>query len=460
MLNPSAHALSGNLPAPADAVPASAVHTTVPKDRTAVYPGAVRTAIAQSGEVSDPRERFIREYQRYREKTEPRLEGLNLEAWAPASSERIADLVDSAVGRFQAGDYLQAYADLADASERVDAVAAEYETRLSEFVDGAKRAYREGRAREAGERIAGGLQLDPDHAELIELESRVRVLEEVNGLLVQANHARAANRTGEELALLGKILEIDPQHGEARRRAEDLEADRLHRDYADAVYAAHHALDVGDLAEAKRQLAKAVELVPENRDTEALQARIDGLEAEHRYYRHIASAAAASGNDDWHAAVGFYQKALETKPFDEYATEGLADARSMIGMIESLAVALRYERRLSTERAAEAAHGRLATAAPHLDRSERLKALHAELSEKLLLYAKETEITVISDNQTEIVVKGVGIVGRTLRHVIRLKPGTYRFEGSRDNFRSTIVPVTVSPGGGPIEIEVICRERI
>ncbi|MXZ80970.1 MAG: hypothetical protein F4Z15_06290, partial [Gammaproteobacteria bacterium] len=386
-LNPFAHALSGSLPASADAIPAPAVHTTVLQGRSAGFPGAVRTAIAQSGEVADPRERFIQEYQRYREKTEPRLEGLNLEAWAPASSERIADLVDSAVERFQSGDYLQAYADLVDASERVDAVAAEYEIRLSEFVDGANRAYREGKAREAGERVAGGLRLDPDHAGLIKLESRVRVLEGVNSLLMQADHARAENRTREELSLLGKILEIDPQHGEARKRVEDLEADRLHRDYADAVYAAHHALDIGDLAEAKRQLSRAVKLVPENRDTEALQERISELETEHRYYRHIASAAAASGSDDWHAAVGFYRKALETKPFDEYADEGLADARNMIGMIESLAETLRHERRLSTERAVGAAHDRLAMAEPYLDRSGRLKALHAELSEKLLLYA-------------------------------------------------------------------------
>lgn len=419
-----------------------------------------RQPFKQLTQSSTPRDRFIEEYQRYQDQVKPKLLELNLKDWAPLDLESIIGQVDSAKAQFQEGDYQQAYDHLKDVSERVGAMRTEYAIRLSEFVENARLAYREGRASEAEQHIAGGLLMDPNHAELLALESRVKVFGEVNRLLTQANQAKAANRKNQELEFLEAIVHLDPRHLEAQKRIEILRAERLHQAYSEAVSAADRALDNGDIEQAKKHLQRANRIKPKNKDTPRLQARISGIEAEQRYFQQITSAVLASREDDWQAAVKHYQQALKIRQFDQLAMEGLRTAESMAGMIQSLQRALEHERRFANEYSIKTTRKLLATTEPFLEQSEQLKFLHNEIIEKMQLYNLETEVIVVSDNETDVVVKGIGIVGRTLRYSIRLKPGAYQFEGTRKNYKSTIVPITISPGDGPIEVKVICSERI
>jgi len=422
--------------------------------------GTLDESDIQIVQVSASRTRFIDEYRRYREEVEPRLAELNLEDWAPAELSQILEQVESARKHFQTGDYETAYTRLNNAIMDVDAISAEHESLLDAFLENANRTFREMKFSEASQQITGGLRLDPDHPELTELSFRARIADQVNRLLSEANHARATNQKEQELAILEKILRIDPQHPEARNSMAAIAAENLHQAYTDTVAKADRALDEGSIEEAKKHMQAANRLKPGNQDVQRLQDRVIKVQAEQEYLQKISLAVTAVADDDWLAAAGYYEQALRVKPYDEFAGEGLNDAGAMIGRIESLKQTLKHEERFVNEHSVKATQKLLTETEPFLDLSRGLRELHSEIISKLQIYDMETEVVVTSDNKTRVIVKGVGIVGRILQHTIRLKPGNYQFEGSRDNYKSVIVPVTISPGDGPIEVEVICSERI
>lgn len=411
-------------------------------------------------QASNHRDRFLESYRRYREELEFRLVELNLRDWAPAELFQIQEQVETAREQFQNGDYEAAYLNINQAIMDVDAITAKYQSRLAKFIENANRAFQERQFSEAEQQISRGLQLDPDNLELVELESRVAVIDRVNQLLSEANQAKAMNQESQELAILEKILLIDPQHLEAKKRIEILNAERLHQAYTDAIAKADRALDEKNIEQAKKHMQVANELKPGNQDVKRMRDRIVKIETEQKYLRQITLAITTAMEDDWYSTVEYFEQALRVKPYDELATEGLNEAKAMIARIESLKQILQYERRLVNKRAVDLAQIHLSNVEPFLDQSRQLRDLHNEIISKLQLYSLETEVVVISDEQTNVIVKGVGVVGPTRSHTIRLKPGDYQFEGTRDGFRSVIVPVTVTPGDGPIEVEVICSERI
>jgi hypothetical protein len=69
-------------------------------------------------------------------------------------------------------------------------------------------------------------------------------------------------------------------------------------------------------------------------------------------------------------------------------------------------------------------------------------------------------VTITSDNDTYIKVLGVGLVGEVKTKTIQLKPGTYRIEGSREGYRSTIQEIVVSPSDTNLSVHVVCTEKV
>ena len=56
---------------------------------------------------------------------------------------------------------------------------------------------------------------------------------------------------------------------------------------------------------------------------------------------------------------------------------------------------------------------------------------------------KKISVEIVSDNQTNILVRGVGIVGITQLKTIQLTPGHYTFEGKRKGFKSKLIDVLI-----------------
>lgn len=73
---------------------------------------------------------------------------------------------------------------------------------------------------------------------------------------------------------------------------------------------------------------------------------------------------------------------------------------------------------------------------------------------------RPVEVTVVSDQATVVLIRGVGSPGQMDRTTVTLRPGTCVFQGYRAGYRATQVEVHVAAGSKPGEVVVICDERI
>lgn len=73
---------------------------------------------------------------------------------------------------------------------------------------------------------------------------------------------------------------------------------------------------------------------------------------------------------------------------------------------------------------------------------------------------RPVKVTVVSDQATVVMIRGVRSLGRMDRTTVTLRPGTYVFQGYRAGYRPTQVEVHVAASSEPGEVVVICDERI
>jgi hypothetical protein len=73
---------------------------------------------------------------------------------------------------------------------------------------------------------------------------------------------------------------------------------------------------------------------------------------------------------------------------------------------------------------------------------------------------KKITVEVISDNQTHILVRGVGVVGQTSLKTIQLTPGNYTFEGKRKGYKSKLINVLIPYDKPTFSLSIHCDEPI
>ena len=116
--------------------------------------------------------------------------------------------------------------------------------------------------------------------------------------------------------------------------------------------------------------------------------------------------------------------------------------------------------RLGAPRVVDAARDALRRAAALTALSPRL-ANSAEGLERTIEAARTpVPVRIVSDEETEIGIRGVGTVGRVRERTIALLPGEYVFEGKRRGYRSKLVDVVVQANlDAPVEVRIVCDER-
>ena len=82
------------------------------------------------------------------------------------------------------------------------------------------------------------------------------------------------------------------------------------------------------------------------------------------------------------------------------------------------------------------------------------------MNELIATFNRLIPVTVMSDNMTDIRVRGIGNLGVILHKTIQLKPGNYFFEGTRKGFKSKLLRVLIPYDQNNYSVSIICDESI
>ena len=407
------------------------------------------------------REQFMRELTEYESDTEPQIDAMRLDETNPTQDADLRELKQQAIARFGAGDYLQAREKLREAKTLFEQIEARRDEQLQSIKRDAQAAFADNRAEQAQQLITRALQLRADDVEMINLQARVAVLPAVLDALAVAEVARIENRPQNEIAALSKAHALDPARSEVQTRLEKVRAEYAKQQLRSSLANAARALNAGDLQSAKKHLANAEQVAaPGDAQVARLAAQLQQATRAREFDDQLRLAEFARQQDDWQQAHTRLARAVQLRPDNPRAVDAYRQATQLLEAMRRIDALIVNAARLSDENVAAATSSYLTETESLTKLSAKFAARHAELTRLTAQYGESVEVAVVSDNATEIIVRGVGRVGKTKRRTIRLRPGNHTFEGSRRGYQSKLVAVEIKPGAAGVEVTVICDVKI
>ena len=377
-----------------------------------------------------------------------------------AAVERIRLAREKALEAHRDGDSESAVRLLTGAAQEAEEWVRREEARFRIALQAARDAYAAGNASDARMHIAQALRQRPDDSEAKRWEARIAHLPELLAERRKAEDARVAGRLREERAALRRIVVLDPEDAGARERVAAIDRELREQAFAQAVAQGRQAVENRTLEPAKQALAEAHRLDPEHADTRQLQTQVAALERTLDRDGHLAAAEQAAGRDDWEAALAAFEAARAIEPTHDAAVRGSGLATRIVEAQRAVDEFLSRPERLGAPRVADAARDALRRTAALTALSPRLANGAAGLERAIEAARTPVPVLIVSDEETEIGIRGVGTVGRVRERTIDLLPGQYVFEGKRRGYRSKLVDVVVQANlDAPVEVRIVCDER-
>ena len=377
-----------------------------------------------------------------------------------AALDRIRLRKAKAIEAHDDGDTDSAFRLLAEAEREAAELIRNEQARFRINLQAAQDAYAAGNPADARMHVARALEYRPDDPAAQSLEARIAQLPELLAARRRAADARDAGKLQEERAALRRIVELDPGDAQAGDRARAVDREIGERAFARTIALGRQAIEDRALEPARQALAEAARLEPQHADTRQLQTRVTELERILTRDRHLVLAEQAAAKDDWAAALRAFDSARTIEPTHDGAVNGSALATRLVDVQRTVDEFLSRRDRLGSAGVADAARDTLRGAAALTALSARLARSVEELEHAMETWQTPVPVRVVSDDLTEIGVRGVGRIGRTTERTIELRPGEYVFEGKRAGYRSKLVEVVVQANAGaPVEVRIVCDER-
>ena len=413
-----------------------------------------------SASLEEAREVFIEKLKIYENQTEPLIEAAFLQNWNQEAAFAIRDLKEKAISHFGSGDYSEAQTYLDKLDMQARQTLDNRDQLFSAQLQQAQKFHAQGDFDRAKLHIDEALNINPDSQTANKLKQQIEKLPDVLLLLEQSRIARIENNLQKEYALLEQLQQLEPSRQETSKRLAELGEQLKDIKFKENISAATAKINQKNPRQARIYLKRAKAVFPDRDEVRIVQQQVVKLETEMSFHSAVNSARQNIRKDNWQTAKSYYEKAAKLAPTNETIVKGLAQANHILNLKQALTEYEQNPYRLANSQYRKKAEANLALASAEGKNSFSLTQQAKRVTELMHAMNQEKEVSVVSDNQTFVQVRGVGKIGKTTQKVIRLKPGNYTFEGFRDDYKTKLVKVLVPFDQNNINVKVICDERI
>lgn len=412
----------------------------------------------------DDRESLRREFkerlQRYENELEPRLSGGEVEVWNRDGLYEITELQKKMMLHFSSGQYDEALQKLELLEEKTVTILAEGQRIFNENLAKAAAYLAEDLYDEAKLHIGKALVVAPRSETASRVREEIEKLPLILPLLDGAKVARTENDLQKESNFLQQVADIAPEREEVAERLQIIEELLKNQNFETHISAGFAAIDKKQAAAARGHYQSAREVDPARQELVLLKAQLAELERSLRLQKHIDEAERAIRRDDWRGARDNLAKAAKDAPGNKTVVEGLRQADRILGILNSFNTFFSNPYRLTSQNVRTEAEAVLAQAESFAHTSFTVKRQSEQLRELINRVNRPVPVTIVSDSQTYIKIRGVGKVGMVSEKIIELKPGKYTFEGSRTGFKSKLVETLIPYDQNNFSVRIVCDERI
>ncbi|WP_316975619.1 hypothetical protein [Shumkonia mesophila] len=439
---------------------ASAPGPALPAPIQAANPATAAVAQPAADPGAADRELFKQELAAFEADLEPRVAGQPFLNWNAEARQNILAAKEKAISAMAMSEYAKARHELAQGVGLARTELKAMETAFQTALANARTHHAQDAYDPASAEIAKALQINPQDDVALALKADIDALPQVLKLVRQAEVARLANDPEAEAAHLRALLAAAPERTADKERLGRLEGQIRERQFGAAIRRGMEAVEKRDLKAARNGLATATRLSPGRQEVTLLGGQVKKLADAVRMDDLLGRARLAAGRDDWVGALAAYSEAVKLDAGNRAAIEGAQAAQAIVDLTAKIEAHLQNAHRLGSPAAAADARAVLALGTAYAGQSPQVANGMARLTSQLDAYGKKVALRVRSDSQTDIVVRGVGKIGRTTEKTIELKPGAYTFEGVRPGYKARLVEVSIAPGQTGIVVEVVCDERL
>lgn len=389
-----------------------------------------------------------------------RLGELSAPSWGEETWIEYEESARAGDDAYLANDFQDAVPAYARALEVGEVLLARSASIIDAAVRAGSAALEAGNATLAAEQYRLVLEIEPENATARRGLERAERLPEVLRL---TRHGETSERDGaleDAASAFRDALVIDSDWEPARSALATVQQRLQNRGFEGFMSQGFSALGEDDFDEALERFTAALAVRPGSEEAMAGKLQAEQGQRLDQIALLEARAIVAEAAERWARAIEFYESALETDATLIFAQEGLERARRRGDLDSKLAYLLENPSLLFDDTILADAQTLLADAQSVTESGPRLTEQSAELERLLRLASTPIPIELQSDEQTEVTVYRVGVLGTFAQTTLELRPGTYTAIGSRDGYRDVRETFTILPGRPLEPVRVECSEPI
>jgi len=406
------------------------------------------------------RNEFVKLLSKYEQDFEPSIKQSGFSVWNSNLQETLTGMKSEAVFDLGAGKLAPAFANIEDLLVMASQSVVEFENAFQNELSEARLSYEADQYAKANLAIAKALSFKPEDKSALTLSQKITDLPALLNLIDQAEVAKVENNLAEELRLSEAIVDLDPARESYRTRSIEIEGLLRETRFETAVAQGLQASLDSNVQVLTNAYSQAKEIFPTRPETKSLETKLRNLKRKIAVAQFKDTANKAIKGDHWQEAQSAFSKAATLEPLDTEVVNGLEISGKILKFQSTIQTFLNAPERLSNLSVAKDAKKIVEDADLYASLSPSLKEKQQSLQKQVVAQNQLIDVTVLSDNLTLVSVRGVGKVGKILKYGIKLKPGTYFFEGRRKGFKTKTVTVKIKSDDQTVQVKVISDEPI
>ena len=378
-------------------------------------------------------------------------------------SEKVAvveDELNKAFNAYSSSNFSEVETALEVVNGSVSALNAEYENAYTAPYESALSAFEKDDISEAFNLNRVSLTTNPDFEKAKVLQQRIDVYSEVQGAYEQARVGRVENNIQKQRDAYAEIVALDPFREDAKQALDAIERQIRENRFNTLLASANKAIEARDFTTATQRINEAKSLKSSSSELDIISKKLASLIAGSEQQKIESQVLLFANADEWKTVQMLASKGLTSFSASPTLLQAKQDADGILNASKRLEAYQQRPERLSDNNVRNLAQQDIEQARDYANKSAKLLTQITALEGIVDKINQPRPVTITSDNDTYIKVLGVGVVGEIKRKTIQLKPGTYRVEGSREGYRSTIKEIVVSPSDNNPSVHIVCTEKV
>ena len=388
------------------------------------------------------------------------LDSKGVAEWGGELYERAVRLSNSADDFFIKKEFTSATKDYTESLAALNQLNSSMDDTLQGLLDDGILAIEEGDGKRAQQLLGVALMIDPENEIARHNLERAKNTETVLQLMESGAGHERSNNLSLALADYQEAVKLDPESEKAQVALTRVKNRIADEQFKQLMSFGFKALDENDLSRARTLFLKAQSFKPDSRQVSDALLQVDTAIRLARIEELKEKASAAERSEDWGQALASYEAVLSLDKSIRFALQGKERSMNRKQLEERMNYYLNKPSILESDKSLEKAITLREEAKQVSPQGPRFTRQFQGLEKLITLAQTPVQVTIASDNMTDVAIYKVGQFGRFTIRELTLRPGTYTVVGARDGFKDVRQKLAVKAGKGPIHITVTCSEKI